>query len=407
MAQVIYYSSAEILQRLEQTVLEDLPHMEHRHIPWFLKNVMEPYIIHCPQPLFASHLPPIMVPLMSHMVHRCSITWSPATATASLTDPAERFLVDGGLYILEEDGVSAEDYDTMQDKLKREVTRAYVELLQTVFGQRGGWKEAAMEVQKSQAAVVKSQKGGPGAVSPDGATSPPLQLSPSLKDFVEALCRFIITEHEELAFRLLLSILGALCWPDANSCRRAIAIAGVIITVGAREPKLYPALGQDLFRTLIHTILSEQKYVVGLQNELAALSCQIYRLLVLNEDIKDNGSGLPRPEQQPLCDLPRQELLKLPGLSPQLVSEMESKMLAKRAPKDQRDLFRDALKMVAQTIGDGDGGDRASKEESILRVNRFTDISNLPERILRRNRAGGKPEAEGLQGTVLSSLLGP
>ena len=44
-------------------------------------------------------------------------------------DPAKAHLVDGGTVILTE-GLTREDYETVLDKLRREVTRSYVEMLQ-------------------------------------------------------------------------------------------------------------------------------------------------------------------------------------------------------------------------------------------------------------------------------------
>lgn len=128
---VLYYST-ETLLAVRACVVEALPHMDHRHVPWFTKSVLEPYIINCPFPLFASHLPPILAPYMHHMLLRCSITWNglpPSPDPTQPPDPALAHLVEGGTFILCE-GLSKEDFETVLDKLRREVTRSYVEMLQ-------------------------------------------------------------------------------------------------------------------------------------------------------------------------------------------------------------------------------------------------------------------------------------
>lgn len=399
-----------MLQRLEQAVVESLPHLEHRHVSWFVKNLMEPYIINCPQPLWATHLPPIMVPLMAHMIHRCTLTWSGAdmlTNGMANQDPNEQYLVTGGLYICPEEGISTEDYDTMLDKLKREVTRSYLELLQMCFGQRGGVKEAAMEVHKTQQAAIKSSKGGGSTnITEGGATSPPpVAVTPTLKDFIESLMRFLVVENEQLAYHLLLSVLAGYCWPDASACRRLTSLTNALITVGAKEVKLYPAFGRELFSVLLRTLLSTEQFLSGLQNEIAATACQIYRLLVLGEDLKDTAAARA---EQPICAYPREELLKLPGITPDHVRKMEEIMLGTRAVKDQRDAFRDLLRVVTDAISENGNGEMGKSESDAY--NSITDISNLPQRIIRRSRTlgrNGKEPTEGLQGTVFASLLGP
>lgn len=128
---VMYYNT-EALLAMRETVVEALPLMDHRHVPWFTKSFVEPYLINCPFPLFASHLPPILAPYMHHMLLRCSVTWNglpPNTTTDNNNAAALAHLVDGGTFVLG-DGLSKEDYETILDKLRREVTRSYVEMLQ-------------------------------------------------------------------------------------------------------------------------------------------------------------------------------------------------------------------------------------------------------------------------------------
>ena len=89
--QVIYYSS-ETLLAMQETVVRAVPSMEHRHLPWLAKSFIEPYVVNCPFPLFASHLPPILVPFMNHMILRCSVTWASSGVTG-LAEPVPQLLV--------------------------------------------------------------------------------------------------------------------------------------------------------------------------------------------------------------------------------------------------------------------------------------------------------------------------
>jgi hypothetical protein len=114
---VIYYSQ-DTLVAMQEAVVSALPWMEHRHVPWFIKMVVETYVVHCPTPLFATHLPPILAPFMNHMLLRCSVTWS--NGQQPMADPAARYLLEGGILVTT-DGLTSDNYETMQDKLKREV----------------------------------------------------------------------------------------------------------------------------------------------------------------------------------------------------------------------------------------------------------------------------------------------
>ena len=49
--------------------------------------------------------------------------------TESITDPSLAHLLEGGTYITAE-GMTTEDFEMVLDKIRREVTRAYVEMLQ-------------------------------------------------------------------------------------------------------------------------------------------------------------------------------------------------------------------------------------------------------------------------------------
>ena len=113
---VIYYHPATLLA-MRETVLGPLVWMDHRHVPWLIKNFLEPYIVNCPRPLFASHLPPIVGPFLSHMVVRCSVTWGGGGREGGPGGELEH-LVEGGTVVLTEGlreggrggGLSVEDY---------------------------------------------------------------------------------------------------------------------------------------------------------------------------------------------------------------------------------------------------------------------------------------------------------
>lgn len=194
------------------------------------------------------------------------------------------------------------------------------------------------------------ENGGGGKVT----VTPPCTV---VKEFVDALGRFLVVDCDQLAVPLFLSVLGALCWQDQHAARRAVHVAQKMMEIGVKEPKLHPAFGRDMFGELVRAALAEQAWVLGMQNELLALACEIYRALVIGETEPPmalglsqgsggtvgtaGGPGTPAPSPAPsvvdgvspdgsaaggggkrarpprpallLCEYPRQVLLSLPG----------------------------------------------------------------------------------------------
>lgn len=189
----------------------------------------------------------------------------------------------------------------------------------------------------------------------NGKVTPPCTV---VKEFVDALGRFLVVDCDQLAVPLFLSVLGALCWQDQHAARRAVHVAQKMMEIGVKEPKLHPAFGRDMFGELVRAALAEQAWVLGMQNELLALACEIYRALVIGETeppmgalglsqgsvgtvgTAGGGPGTPAPSPAPtvgdgvspdgsasgggkrsrpprpallLCEYPRQVLLSLPG----------------------------------------------------------------------------------------------
>lgn len=280
---------------MQTLVTQHIPHMEHRHVAWFLKIVIDVYVTNCPVPLFASCLPPILSPVMSHMCLRGSVTWngSAPTILGNLAQGLDfQVLRDGGLVVIQE-GLNTEAMDMLLDKTKREMTRSYLEMLESILGMRGATRVVVAD---------KDKLGGP-----EGEMEKVVLPS---QEYSDALAKFIVIDRDDLSVPLLLSFIGALCWQDTQACRRAIKLSHKAIEVGSREPKLYPAFGQELFQQVIGALLREDKWVAGLQWDLVSLASEIYRLLILGENIKEPVvARLPGP----IYEAPRAILLTIPG----------------------------------------------------------------------------------------------
>jgi hypothetical protein len=209
----------------------------------------------------------------------------------------EQNLVHGSLYT---PGISRDDFDILLDRMRRDVTRSFVDFLQTSTAQRGPLVKPVVEEAKASAAP---------ATAPGEEASAGTPLGP-LATFAEAQRRFMAYENEPVATRLLMSVMASLSWHDTTSCRRGIKLATLIVELGARQPQVVEALGGDLFREVIKGILDERPWMTGLHGDLATLAADIYRYLVIGEDVKETVATLP---EQPYSHGPRQCLLMLPG----------------------------------------------------------------------------------------------
>jgi hypothetical protein len=56
-------------------LLSDIEYMEHRHLSLLLKHAIEPLVLNCPSHQLNTLLPPLLAPLISHMLKRLSTSW--------------------------------------------------------------------------------------------------------------------------------------------------------------------------------------------------------------------------------------------------------------------------------------------------------------------------------------------
>jgi len=186
------------------------------------------------------------------------------------------------------------------------------EVVQAMHSQGGNKKGKGKDRGKDKPSTAMmmddSMDGGGGSVDmneDNGNTDRPM-----IQDFRDAMTRFMVIDNTDVAARLFVSVVGALSWPDNYTCRRALLLCHHVLETGCKESNLYPAFGQDLFREVLRALLSNHPWVAGCEDEMVSLICDIYRLVVIGDDLKD--PTVPR-RTDTLNDSPRQLLLALPG----------------------------------------------------------------------------------------------
>lgn len=239
---------------------------------------------------------------------------------------------------------------------------------------------------------------------------------------IHYICKFLLLDDEKVAGPLVLSVIQCLTYPDAYTCRRATRICHRMLEAACSVERYTNLLGYRLFAIVVKAIVTEPKWMVGMEWEMLALLRDIYCRLVLGQTLMPGGQGpgLQQPALGPNSyeqaknvnnplqgggvlirgsDLPRQILVDLPGIDRNTVNNLDKIMREKRAAKDQKDTLRELLRTAAAelqstessngTSGTGGNDDlfgRALAEESLLNQAVRNSIPNLPEKLMTNSK---------------------
>lgn len=446
---------------------------------------MELLLLSCPATLYATHLEPFLGPFFEHMQYRLEKTWLPLvngqtdqqSSTKALTSNdcqaaaaiASRggdewftsYYARAGLFVGDLDATTAE---AAVEKGRVEITRSFCDMLQSALALKGDWAlvlvyQAKEEQSSRRNDGYKSSAGPPNRVSSggsangDGSPRGEGQANMDARKLIRisALCHFLLLENERIAGNLTVTVIQCLGYPDAYTCRRVTRICHRILETVAWASHYTNLLGNRMFTEAVKNVVTEPKWMVGIEWEMINVVRDIYCRLVLGQTLQPGGQGLG--QQQPTLlhnpsefeqaktvdnplqgggiltipsNLPRHVLASLPGIDMQAIDAMEESMKTKRSAKDQKDAIRDLLRVAADNLkqmdenrgpnGNGSAAaglfDRAVAEESLLHSSRrsLTEVQDLPEKLVTKSMAVRKqtkvPDAlsEGPQGIALFRL---
>jgi hypothetical protein len=335
---------------LQGSILVGMEHMEHRHLSGLL-SASESYVSCCPPNLYGSHLRPLVVPLLLHLLHRLSTTWRPASvAAAAPAEDAElqRMYMEGGTLISLDGEVTNEQKEVINDRWKREATRACIDFIQLMLGLRGGHGPASSSSGSSGSGLGAAVAGAAVALpSPkDGSNKDVMAAMERRKLQKEALTRYVLVEDPQACYPIVMTVVAALSWPDAHTCNRAIMLAQRVVQLVWRDVQFHEVLGRDMFGAAVTTLILEPKWMAGLEWSMLALARDIYVRLVLGQECADVSQ--PEPGTVVTTDLPRKVLLSLNGVPAESLAEMERKLAATLNAKEQRGMLRDILRQAAE-----------------------------------------------------------
>lgn len=429
----------------------------------------------CPKTLYQTHLAPIVGPVFEHMRYRLEKTWLPILVSTAIPSPLCRplftndceaaaslahrggedwfaaYYARSGLFVGDLDSVTAE---AAVEKGRVEITRTFSDVLQSVLALKGDWALTLANLSKEEQANKRTDNGRPvkgppnrfteGQINADGTPRSNNQAAIDARKLgrISAMCHFLFLEHEQIAGYLTLTMIQSMDYPDAYTCRRITRICHRCLETVSWHPRYTELLGMQMFSTAVKNIVMEPKWMVGVEWDMINVIRDTYCRLVLGQVVQPGGQGAglqqPTSSSNPLTyeqaktadrplqgggilvtpsDLPRNVLASLPGITVQMIRQLDQDLKRKRAAKDQKDLIRDVLRIAASnwsethpysTLGTH-SLDRAKEGESLLNSSyRKADVEDIPEKLIthsslqKKSAQNGKGKQMGLAAFQLS-----
>jgi len=446
---------------------DNLRAMEHRHCTQYLKQFVEILLLSCPPSLYPTHLAPIVGPVFEHIQFRLEKSWEPILKPSSLscrplfTADCETaaiiasqsgeawytsYYARSGLFV---GGLDSETAEAAVEKHRVEVTRTCSDVIQTALALKGEWALVLANLVKedeSKSASYQVKKVPPisrlivadgGKVNADGTPRLANQAGLDARRLkrINALCHFLFLENETVAGYLTLIVIQSLSYPDAYTCRRITRICHRILETVAWHPRYTDLLGRRMFASVTKDIITEPKWMVGVEWDVINVFRDIYCRLVLGQILQmgGQGAGLQQPPsstgissftnssvypiyeqaksaETPLqgggilttpSELSHQLLNSLPGISVTMIQQLDLDLKSKRSAKAQKEVIRDFLRVAADewkenddsNQGNGNNGstssilDRAVAEESLLHnSSKVVVVEDIPEKLVLFNR---------------------
>jgi hypothetical protein len=418
-------------------------------------------MLSCPHTLYMTHLAPILGPVFEHLQYRLDKTWLPIISSAVTPDLCKplynadcvnaaalasrggddwfvSYYSRTGLFVGDVDVVTGE---AAVEKSRVELSRTFSDMLQTALALKGDWALVLANFAKDEQSNRRNDGSklsqGPrtriqveGFVNADGTpkTENQAEIDARKLQRISAMCHFLFLGHEQIAGSITLLVIQCLAYPDAYTCRRISRICHRILETVAWYPRYTELLGNRMFLAAIKNIVTEPKWMVGIEWDMINVVRDIYIRLVLGQVVQPGGQGVAlqqafagdnpnhyeqaKTADQPLqgggilvipSNIPRQVLASLPGVDTAMINQLDADLKRKKSAKDQKDGIRDLLRIASEQIKQADdaaaasfpnglggssstlGGalERAVEEESLLRNHhRKAEIEDLPEKLV-------------------------
>ena len=443
------------------------------------KQFIEILLLSCPPPLYPTHLSPIVGPIFEHMKYRLDLSWRPIlqppvngpTTGLQPTKPLSTRDCDSAAIVASQNGeawytsyyarsclfvgdLDSETTEAAAEKYRVEITRTFSDVVQAALALKGEWALVLANLAKEgeQTPHKASKKGPPtsrlivadgGKVNADGTPRKGNQTAIDARKVkrIHALNHFMLLENETIAGFLTLTVIESLSYPDTYTCRRITRICHRILETVAWHPRYTELLGRRMLAAITKNIVTQPKWMVGVEWDVINVFRDIYCRLVLGQILQmgGQGPGLQQPPsanrasgamyeqaksaERPLqgggilttpTELPHQLLNTLQGISVPMIQQLDQDLLRHRSAKAQKDRIRDFLRIAADGWKENQHPnqnflDRVVGEESLLHNhgNKSAVVEDIPEKLVLSNRKSraqkANEEAAGLSAFSLTN----
>lgn len=288
------------------------------------RHVLLPIATHCPpemQPIWTLPIVKVVVPSMCDRLAR---DWS-----ENLSSSGRLQLVSSTLGSQEGGGGGGASEEVLADALLREATREHMELLFQVTRKPGDPPPSSRVLPYSQKQPL-SDSGVSRAGSPlfEG-------------DKAQTLMDLIIRTDPMAAEAAMRTALMGLCWPDAESCAKAVSICKYFVNLASVSfPQLEPFICNDMLKTGIVSV--SQVFTIDIQADVLGLLRLIIFTFLLNRkpsNFSDAG-GRQVPNSVFIVRRSIAELLQLPEAT---IEEFEQQLTKTGSEKKQSAVLKQLI----------------------------------------------------------------
>ncbi|KAJ8572959.1 hypothetical protein K7X08_009470 [Anisodus acutangulus] len=313
-------------QSVTLALMENIQHMEFRHLRLLVHLALIPLIKNCPSDMWEAWLEKLLHPLLVHSQQALSYSWSSLLQEGRAKVPDLHGIVDG----------SDLKVEVMEEKLLRDLTRETCSIL-SVFA----------------SPILNA---GLPSLEPSGHVSRVDESS--LKDLAtfatSSMVGFVLM-HKSLALPALQIGLEALRWTDGEAVTKVSSFCGAVIllAVSTTNMELRDFVCKDLFPATIQALALESNAFISA--DLVALCREIFIYLA---------------DRHPA---PRQILLSLPCITSQDLLAFEEALTKTASPKEQKQHMKSFLLLAT--------GNKLKALAVQKSVNVITNVSPKPRNV--------------------------
>ncbi|KAI9105243.1 armadillo-type protein [Phlyctochytrium arcticum] len=284
----LFYTHPSVGDYLSEALFAEAAFIENRHWKHLLGSIMQPLIINCPAGFDSTILEKMLIYFFQSMRGKLDSEW--------------KEIVEQGLKVKESDEdneTSDVSDDIVREKVLRDVTRAYSQLIHALL-------------------APSPNVGKKKAVEPQNATGRDAFLYPDL-------VRFLLWD-QNISTPLLFSISQLIKYKDSQASRKAIITCTKMVPTIASHTPFHSWLGNDLLVALLENL--HDPYHQDVHTDAIGLITEVYCHL--------------RPHSM----RPSQTFLGLPGMNEQSLKDFETTLAGRSSGISQRALVKEFLQSI-------------------------------------------------------------